>query len=80
MSVGRHANSTYPSDGNSRATYLAVDELEVTRALAVAITSPVLGTGLIRRVLGHATVGSHGHKVQSTVETALDQILAYTSS
>lgn len=49
---------------------LTVDELEVARALRVTVSSTVLGTGLVGWVLGHATVGVHGDKVQSTVETA----------
>ena len=49
---------------------LTVDELEVARALRVTVPSTVLGTGLVGWVLGHATVGVHGDKVQSAVETA----------
>lgn len=48
---------------------LTVDELEITRALAVTVTSSILGTGLVGGVLGHATIGIHVHKVEGTVET-----------
>lgn len=50
-----------------RITYQAVDELEVTGALAVAVSRSVLGTSSVGGVLGHATVGVHGNKVHSTV-------------
>jgi hypothetical protein len=49
---------------------LAVDELEITRALRVAIAGTVLGTGLVAGVLGRTTILIHGDEVQSTVETA----------
>lgn len=51
-------------------TYLAVDELDVTRALRIAVTSTVLGTGLVAGELGHSTIRVHLTEVQSTVETA----------
>ena len=35
-------------------------------------TRAVLGTGLVGRVLGHATILVHGDKVEGRVETALD--------
>lgn len=54
-----------------RSTYQAVDELEVTGALAVAVSRSVLGTSSVGGVLGHATVGIHGNEVHSTVQTAL---------
>lgn len=54
----------------SRDAHLAIDELEITRALRVAVSSTVLGTSLVVRELGHATVGSHLGEVQSAVETA----------
>lgn len=49
---------------------LAVDELEVTGALGVAVASAVRCTSLVARVLGHAAVGVHGNKVEGTVQTA----------
>jgi len=46
------------------------NELQVTRALAVAVTSSVLGTSLVAGVLGDTTVLVHGHEVQGTVQAA----------
>lgn len=51
-------------------THLAVDELQITRALRIAIASSVLGTCLVPRVLSQATIGIHGDKVQSSIESA----------
>lgn len=59
-----------------RITYQAVDKLEVTGALAVAVSRSVLGTSSVGGVLGHATVGVHGNKVHSTVQTALDLVIS----
>jgi hypothetical protein len=50
-------------------THLSVDELDVTRALRVAVSRTVFGTGLVGREPGHATVGIHFGEVQSTVQT-----------
>lgn len=49
---------------------LAVDELEVTRTLRVAVARAVLSTSLVRGVLCHATVGIHGDKVECGIEAA----------
>lgn len=54
-------------------TYKTVNELQVSWALAVAVSGSVLGTGLVARILGHATIGVHGNEVQSTVQAALCQ-------
>lgn len=51
-------------------TYLAVDELQIPRALRITVTSSVLGTGIVARVPGQATVGIHGDKVESSVQSA----------
>lgn len=51
--------------------YLTVDELEITRALAVAVASSVLGSGRVGGVLGQTTVGVHRDEVHGAVETAL---------
>lgn len=51
-------------------THLAVDELQITRALRVTVTSSVLGTCLVAIVLSQATIGIHGDKVQSSIESA----------
>jgi hypothetical protein len=51
-------------------SYHAIDELEIPRALRVAVSGSVLRTGLVARVFRHATIGIHSHKVQSTVQTA----------
>ena len=51
-------------------TYLAVDEFDVLRALGVAVTSSVLGTGLVVGERGLATILSHLDEVESTVDTA----------
>ena len=47
---------------------LAVDELDVTRALSVAVTSTVFGTSLVARELGKTAIQVHGDEVQGTVE------------
>ena len=52
------------------ASHLAVDELEITRALRVAVASAVLGASLVAWVLCHPTVRVHLGEVQSAVETA----------
>jgi hypothetical protein len=49
---------------------LATDELDVVGALGVAVTSSVLGTGLVVGELGHASVGIHLGEVDGTIETA----------
>ena len=59
-----------------RETYLAVDELQITGALGIAVAGSVLGTGLVGRVLGHSTVGIHGDKIQGSVQAALVVMLA----
>lgn len=51
-----------------KSSHLASNELQVARALRVAVSSPVLGTSLVRRILGHAAVGIHLHEVYSTIE------------
>ena len=51
-------------------THLAVDELDVLRALGVAVTSSVLGASLVVGEAGLATVGVHLDEVESAVETA----------
>ena len=51
-------------------TYHSVNELDVTRALRVAVSSSVLGTSLVSWELGQATVGVHLGEVESTVQTA----------
>ena len=48
--------------------YLAVDELQVTRALRVAVSSSELGTSLVVGELGHATVSLHLGEVEGTVQ------------
>jgi len=49
---------------------LAVDELDVARALSIAVSSTVLGTGLVVGETGLATILVHGHEVESAIETA----------
>jgi len=49
---------------------LAVDELDVSGALAVAVTRAVLGAGLVGGKLGQATVLVHLGEVDSTVQAA----------
>lgn len=51
-------------------TYKTINELDVTGALAVAVTSAVLGTSGVARVLGQTTIGVHGNEVEGTVQTA----------
>ena len=40
------------------------------RALSIAITCSVLGTGLVGRVFGHTTISVHLDEVDSTVQAA----------
>lgn len=49
---------------------LAVDELDVTRALRVAVAGAVLGASLVTRELGHTTISSHLGEVEGAIETA----------
>lgn len=58
------------SDDPEFLSYQTVDELDVTRALRIAVTSSVLGTGLVVFVLAHAAIGVHRCEVQRTVQTA----------
>ena len=51
-------------------TYLAIDELDVLRALAVTVARAVLSTGLVVRVLAQATITVHLGKVEGTVQAA----------
>ena len=51
-------------------TNLSIDELDVMRALGVAVTSPVLGTRLVAGRLGHPTISVHGNEVEGSVKTA----------
>src|SRR6185312_3310580 len=55
-----------------RAAHHSVDELDIARALAIAVASTVLGTSLVVWILGHAAISVHGHKVQGAVEAAAD--------
>lgn len=57
-------------EGELADAYKTVDELQVARALAVAVTSTVLGTGLVGRVLGQTAIGVHGDEVDSAVQAA----------
>ena len=50
------------------ASHLAVDELEITRALRVAVTRAILGSCLVTRVLTHATISVHLDEVEGTVD------------
>ena len=56
--------------GPSGAVGHPVDELEILRALSIAVTGTVFGTSLVGGVLRHATVLGHLREVQSTIETA----------
>ena len=49
---------------------LAVDELDVVRALRVAVARAVLGAGVVAAVLREAAVATHLHKVQRAVQAA----------
>ena len=51
-----------------KGVYLAVDEFKISWALEVAVSRSILGACFVCWVLGHATVGVHGDKVQSAVE------------
>lgn len=62
--------SPYFLSKGCRCSYLSVDELDVLGALRVAVSGSVLSTGLVASVLGLSTIGVHGDKVQSAVQTA----------
>lgn len=51
-------------------TRLSVDELEITRALRVAVASAVLCTSFVVREATDATVSVHLREVDGAVETA----------
>lgn len=51
-------------------THLSFDELQVPRALGVAVARSVLGTGLVGWVGRRSPVGSHLREVEGTVKTA----------
>jgi len=48
--------------------YLAIDELQIPRTLSIAVSSTILGTCFVRRVLLHAAICVHRHKIQRAVE------------
>ena len=50
-------------------SYLAVDELDVVRALCVAVAGTVLGAGDVAWEAGLATVSVHLDEVEGAVET-----------
>lgn len=50
--------------------YRAVDELKITRALSITVSSSVLGTSQVTRVLCHSTISIHLREVESTVQSA----------
>lgn len=52
-----------------RDTNLAVNELHVMGALSITISSSVLGSSLVCRVLGHTTISVHSCEVESTVKS-----------
>lgn len=58
----------------TRDTYNSVDELDIARALGVAVTSSVLGTSLVGAVAGLATVLVHGDEVEGAVQAASDVV------
>lgn len=53
-------------------TYLAANELQISGALGIAVAGTVLCTGLVGRVLGHASVLVHSDEVEGSIQTALD--------
>lgn len=50
-------------------TYLAINEFQVLWTLRVAVTSTVVGTGLVSGVLAHPTVSVHRDEIKSAVKT-----------
>ena len=48
----------------------SIDELQVLRALSIAVSSSVLGTGLVGGVLGETTILVHLGEVESSVQAA----------
>lgn len=58
------------SNLTSITTHLTVDKLQITRALRITVASSVFGTCLVAIVPSHATIGIHGDKVQSSIESA----------
>lgn len=53
-----------------RKTYHSVDELDVPRALTIAVARAKLRTRLVHREPFHSTIFIHGHKVQRAIQTA----------
>jgi hypothetical protein len=49
-------------------TYLAIDELDVMRALGIAIASPELRAGLIAGILRHPSVFVHRYEIERPVQ------------
>jgi hypothetical protein len=52
------------------ATYLSIDELQISGTLRITVSGSILGTGLVGGVLLHTAICVHGHEVQSTIESA----------
>lgn len=48
----------------------SVDELQILWALSITVSRSILGTGQVGGVLGHSSVGVHGHEVESAVQSA----------
>lgn len=51
-------------------TYLSVDELDVGRTLAVAVSGAILGTSFVGGILGHAAILVHLGEVDGAVKAA----------
>jgi len=51
-------------------TYLAINELQVTKALRITVPSPVFRTSLVVRKPSRSTILIHRYKVQRTIKAA----------
>jgi len=65
LSIATVLGGSFPSLGVS----LSIDELDISGALRVTITSSIFGTSLVGGELARTSISIHGHKVESTVHT-----------
>jgi hypothetical protein len=61
-------------------THLTIDEFEITRALGVTISRPILRTGFVSGIFSHSTILVHRDEVQSAIETLNNRSLVIVFS
>lgn len=60
----------YAAINSESISYLAIDELQIARALRITVSNTILSSSLVSRVSAHSTILVHGHEVKRAIETA----------